>query len=106
MNRRVLKWNLPIDDEWHAIPGTLVHAAPGSLVNEVLIWTECLEENGVVSTDGQAEYSIFGTGHALPEMAWHLKTVLMDPFVWHVYFRLDQDLTDLAVATDVRIPVR
>lgn len=79
----VYKYDLPIDDEWHALPmGNIVHV--GSAVNGVSIrvWIEQrpLESHAL-------QYRVFGTGHAIEDFHEHVGTTLDGRFVWHIYRR-------------------
>ena len=41
-----------------------------------------------VDTDtynAERRFQIFGTGHNIPDSAVHVGSVMVDPYVWHVY---------------------
>lgn len=87
--QRVLRWDVPVDDEWHEIgAGRVVHVAsrahrkrPGDLVE---VWT--LEERPFPGTDeleGPRLVRVFGTGHEVPDEAHYIGTAVVPAFAVH-----------------------
>lgn len=83
--QRVLRWDVPVDDDWHEIgAGAVVHVAargyrerPGDLVE---VWT--LEETPGIDTSKlpKRSVSVFGTGHLLPRDAVHVGSAVVPAF--------------------------
>lgn len=86
MIRRVLKWNIPVDDQDHPIgsgPVVLVGCQNGDHRN-VQVWTEEVEP----ITPRRAR--VYGTGQPLPGGDVHIGSVIAPTvppktLVWHVY---------------------
>jgi hypothetical protein len=80
--QRVLRWEVPVDDEWHEIgAGRVVevasrahHQRPGDLVE---VWT--LEDFAGTSTADLRKRSVkvIGTGHPAPEDTAYLGTAIV-----------------------------
>lgn len=96
MTKRILKWEVPIDDEEHNIGnGKVVHVglpkipALGSLRREVCIWTEETMSNDSASILTDRTVKIFGTGREFPDDHCHVGSVVDSSdtayAVWHVY---------------------
>lgn len=90
-DRRVLRWNVPVDDAWHEIGGgSVLHVAVREDPALVEVWTlERLKPNWPAS-DVTAKRAVraFGTGHLLPpDLGRHLGTALCPTarLVWHVF---------------------
>jgi hypothetical protein len=100
-DRRVLRWEVPVDDSWHGIGGgqvLLVDARPlmpGIATPRLEVWTleelppEWPEADPIIP---KREVSVFGTGHLLdPQVAQHLGSVIdrgVDgALVWHLFSR-------------------
>lgn len=87
---RVLRWEVPVDDEWHDIgAGRVVHVAarsyrkrPGDLVE---VWTLEVDYAGDGSTADLAmrPVTVIGTGHPAPSPAWYIGTAIVPAFVVH-----------------------
>lgn len=81
--KRVLKWNVPVDDRRHEVgAGRVVHvAAQYGDVDILQLWTE--EETEEVAL---IEAQVFGTGHEYPDNGVAVGTVLVHggELVWHV----------------------
>jgi hypothetical protein len=83
---RVLRWEIPVDDQWHQIGGgRVLHTAcrPPSATT-VHIWT--LEPENTAIAPRHA--CVIGTGHRVPMDAGdHLGTAIThdDALVWHVF---------------------
>ena len=85
--QRVLRWDVPVDDQWHDIgAGAVVHVAargyrerPGDLVE---VWT--LESSPGAGLDPgdvrKRSVSVFGTGHLLPRDAQHIGSAVVPSF--------------------------
>jgi hypothetical protein len=110
--QRVLRWEVPVDDDWHKIgAGRVVEVAardhnerPGDMVD---VWT--LEDFAGTSTADlrRRPVTVIGTGHPAPEDAVYLGTAVVPTFhlppetvrgrsnqvessaglVWHVFGR-------------------
>jgi hypothetical protein len=81
--KRVLKWNVPVDDNPHAIGnGKVVHVAVQGYPDTVQVWTE---EAGDVRVTRQVQ--VFGTGQELRGAHGHIGSCLTggNALVWHVY---------------------
>lgn len=92
--RRVLRYEIPIDDNFHEIPaGKILHLSEYRHKNitgeraRIEVWVEVTFEGaGVVfPIIGLQRVQVFGTGHPLPEDAAHLATCLDGALVWHLY---------------------
>lgn len=88
--RRVLRWEVPVDDAWQAIGhGRVLHIAcrPDS-PDVVHVWTL---EDGPDMSPGEVpsrNARVFGTGHNLPaDVGNHLGSALTTDgvFAWHVF---------------------
>lgn len=83
-NKRVLKWNVKVDDAWHKIgSGTVVGVFCQENHENVQVWTE--ELMGPELSYRHAR--VFGTGHPVPMDKKHVGMVHTFPLglVWHVY---------------------
>lgn len=82
--RRVLRWEVPVDDVWHEIGGgQVVHVASRQGLAIVEVWT--LRDGSGTPFPG-TEVRVFGTGHPLPDdVGAHLGTTLAGPLVWHLF---------------------
>ncbi|MCR1785330.1 hypothetical protein KVF89_22510 [Nocardioides carbamazepini] len=100
--RQVLRWEIPVDGQWHVPPfvGSIVQVAARE-AGVVEIWTS--PDVGVSHTsDGtgrvlserittrpgqlnEREFRVFGTGHPV-EGLYH-GTALVGPFAWHLFSR-------------------
>lgn len=88
--RRVLRWTIPVDDEWRAIGhGRVVHVACRPDADDVVhVWTL---EDGPEIPEGSVSgrnARVFGTGHTLtPDTGNHLGSALTTDgvFAWHVF---------------------
>jgi hypothetical protein len=86
--QRVLRWEVPVDDEWHEIgAGRVVevaarahHQRPGDLVE---VWT--LEDFAGTSTADlrRRPVTVIGTGHPAPNDAAYLGTAIVPAFRVH-----------------------
>lgn len=81
---KILKYTVPVDDEWHTFGGLATPLHVGSQrANEVQFWT-------VLDPGAPAfEYRVFGTGHDVPDDAGYVKTATDAGgfFVWHLFRR-------------------
>lgn len=84
MSRRVFKWDVPVDDDWHEIgSGPVVLVACQSRADVVQVWTdEPDSENYKVRA-----VRVYGTGQPVPLFDEHLGSVVtaMGALVWHVF---------------------
>lgn len=84
--KRVLKWPIPLDDEWHDVPalrdGAWHVGWQATLDGEsVTLWAETDLGNETETT----RVRVFGTGHPYANTCRYLGTAF-DPrgFVWHL----------------------
>lgn len=101
MQRRVLRWEVPVDDRWHQIGGgevLLVDARPlmpGFATPRLEVWTQESVDMDWPNSDPRAlkrDVAVFGTGHVLdPQAGEHLGSVIdrgVDgALVWHLFAR-------------------
>lgn len=99
--RRVLRWEVPVDDNWHTIGGGPVvmtgcrPVLPGVATPRVEVWTEEIlsgDWSGAKPLTPARQAAVFGTGRVLdPEASEHLGSVLdaalNGALVWHIYAR-------------------
>lgn len=86
MQRRPLRYELPVNDNAHLLPaGKILHFTEHrntqfGAVHRVEVWVE-------VTVDGAAtqHVQIIGTGHQIPDGAEHLASCLDGRYVWHLY---------------------
>jgi len=80
MKRRVLKWPIPIDDQWHEIPDLIGDWHIGQQFEEsVTVWAEVWEGK----PDRMIRVRVFGTGHEFEGR--YLGTVqAAHGLVWHL----------------------
>lgn len=84
MTRRVLKWNVPVDDRPHPIgTGPVVLVACQYGPESVQVWTEEPTPDVV----HRHEVQVFGTGQPLDGAGAHVGSVVIGSLVWHVYER-------------------
>lgn len=87
--RRVLKWTVEVDDEFHSIgDGRIVHVdSQFGERDRVQVWTEQEVSGPVVKAARQAR--VFGTGQPIPDGFEHIGSVIpvsaSGHLVWHVY---------------------
>lgn len=102
-DRTVLRWVIPVDDQWHTPPfiGSIIHVAARE-IDSVEIWTS--PDAGVSRTangtgrvlservawqrgkPNERQFRVFGTGQPV-EGLYH-GTALVGPLVWHLFSRL------------------
>jgi hypothetical protein len=87
MTRSVLRYEVPVDDEWHEFllpAGEILHVGAKDH-HTVSFW--------MVSTDDHAgwrrrSFRVFGTGQPLPlEAGRYIGTAVILPLVWHLFSR-------------------
>ena len=100
--RRVLRWTVPLDDQWHEVgPGEVMLVSwRESNVNAVEVWTEEYLPDGWPTVDllRHRKVKVFGTGHLLdPEAQEHLGSTMSHDghFVWHVFAQVRSSLCRL-----------
>lgn len=87
MSARVLKWSVPVDDDWHAIGGgQVLHVGNQGAHGTVCVWT--LEHDAEPTLSRNV--LVTGTGQPLPDHGddpplRHIGSTLAGPFVWHVF---------------------
>lgn len=79
---RVLKWDVPLDDQTHSIgTGPVVLVAAQHSVDVVQVWTV---EHGEPSPSRPVRG--FGTGQPVPPgYRTHVGSAIAGPFVWHIF---------------------
>ena len=92
--KRVLKWNIPVDDRRHTIGGgQVLHAACQNHYDVIQVWTE---ETG--EKPDRIEAQIFGTGYTYPDDGVAVATVPVKfgthDLVWHVIVFPDTKRSD------------
>lgn len=90
MTARVLKWDVPVDDQAHKIgTGEVLHVAVQTAPNAVQVWT--LEPD---KPSLWKPVQVFATGQPIPARWKHIGTALalsvtpfsvIAPYVWHVF---------------------
>ncbi len=79
LERRILKWTVPVDDQWHPIgAGEVVHVACQGGSHAVQVWTV------EVGTCEFRAARVYATGQPLPADAEYAGTALAGGFAWHV----------------------
>lgn len=84
--RRVLKWDVPVNDQPAAVgSGPVVHIGVQGDIAVVQIWTDETMPDDVPSVSRMVQ--VFGTGHPVPADAVHLGSVVTagGALVWHVF---------------------
>ena len=79
---RVLKFNVPVDNQWHPVGGgPVLHVGCQDAV-VVAVWT--LEDG---SADHSRTVRVFGTGYPLPNGVEHVGTAVAvgGRLVWHLF---------------------
>jgi hypothetical protein len=94
-HRRVLRYEVPVDDDWHTIGGgRVVHVdnRPQRFTDlhpRLEVWTEehLLDDwPATPALTAERRVIVVGTGHQIPPAATqHLGSVLDGPFVWHLF---------------------
>lgn len=81
--RRVLKWDVPVDDRWHPVgAGPVVHVACQFSEKVVQVWTD---ESDTFYTPVKAA-RVYGTGQPLPDNVTVEGTAVVagGELVWHL----------------------
>ena len=82
MNTRVLRYEVPVDDQWHThrLQGDIVHVA-ARRPDVVEIWAE---HHGNKTFEVERRFRVFGTGH--PADGVHIGTAIAagGALVWHL----------------------
>ena len=84
MTRRVLKWDVRVDDRAHPIgSGPVAHVACQSSANVVQVWTDEPDAEQVTIRSAR----VYGTGQPVPDGDEHLGSTLTEDgfLVWHVF---------------------
>ena len=95
---RILKWTVPIDDQWHGIgtgPVALVNHPPShqaSGFRDACVWTvEPAEDDPleayareISAVRSIRRARVYGTGQDWPSVCDHLGSYVDGPLVWHV----------------------
>lgn len=89
--KRILKWNIPVDDQYHEIgSGPVAHVACQAGPDSVQVWTvEPAEEEPLVRTA-----FVVGTGHTFGEHWQPVGSVVTasGALVWHVIAQKDTEV--------------
>jgi hypothetical protein len=88
VSHAVLKWNVPVDDDWHEIgAGPVVLVACQSTVDVVQVWTD----EGDVESVRRRSVRVYGTGHEVPLFDEHLGSVMTagGALVWHLFAKTE-----------------
>lgn len=83
--KRVLKWNVLVDDKTHEIgAGKVVHVACQHDFSLVQVWTEEFDSPG---SSTKRKVKVYGTGGDVPDFHDHIGSVVTagGALVWHVY---------------------
>lgn len=87
--RRVLRWDVPVDDAPHLIGGgQVVHVACKEGPDVVSVWTDEVTDGDDPSAPPlipKRYAKVYGTGWTVDWYAAHVGSVLCGAFVWHVY---------------------
>jgi hypothetical protein len=87
MKRRILKWSVPVNDQWHRVGrGRVVHVAcQHNDPSVVQVWTE-EREGPSHPLDPMPLARVFATGADLPDGGEHVGSTLVyeGRIVWHV----------------------
>ena len=78
--KRVLKWEVPVDDVIHPIGAGRVVLVDASNPHVVHVWTE--EHSDRPSVRGA---QVYGTGQPVAENTHWVGSTRVSGFVWHVY---------------------
>ena len=92
MSSRVLRYEVPVDDQWHEInlpeKGQLLHVAVARSPSVMEFWTIQDEEDTTVPR----HFRVFGTGQPIDGAYCGTAVVLLTgeytPLVWHLFERL------------------
>jgi hypothetical protein len=82
MSKRVLKWDVPVNDQYHYIgSGQVAHVQCQRETAVVQVWTV---EKDVIEPGRLVR--VFGTGQEVPDSLVFLGTTMPNPhLVWHVF---------------------
>lgn len=83
---RVLKWEVPVDEEFHLVgSGQVVHVACQADPGTVAVWTCESEEEGRLRVSRAVR--AYPTGRPVPPLLEHLGTALAadGALVWHLF---------------------
>lgn len=96
--RRVLKWTVPVDDQWHPVgAGPVIHVASQFGYADLMqIWT--VEECSVDGAPYQKPMGclIVGTGHRVPDFTESIGSMVVadGALVFHAFRSVGQALED------------
>lgn len=92
MSKRVLKWDVPVDDHDHPIgSGRVVHVACQGTPYVVQVWTEepVPGDRASGTRTEPRRVRVYGTGQEIPDYDEHLGSVVTyvngTPLVWHCF---------------------
>ncbi len=83
---RVLKWPVHVDDDTpqQVGGGTIVHVgldpAHGGRPDHLAVWTE-----EIATPTSPRAVTVHGTGQEIPTSRMHVGSVVVPPYVWHIY---------------------
>ncbi|MEU1663570.1 hypothetical protein ABZ547_08140 [Streptomyces sparsogenes] len=82
MTPAIFRYEIPVDDRWHALDltGPIVHVASRSM-HTVEVWAI----NGQTAPTRRG-FRVYGTGHPIPDDATHVGTAIPPggQLVWHL----------------------
>lgn len=83
--RKVFKYPLQITPEKQIInlPQGSTIVSVGKQNDQLMIWVEVDETRDTFPI----EFYVFGTGQEVPADLEHKGTVMIDPYVWHIYVK-------------------
>ncbi len=81
---RILKYIFEITDkpQTFKIPQGAEVVFTGNKGHTLCIWVETNQDEKVLI---DRTFIVVGTGHIIPNNTFYIGTVIMEPFVWHVY---------------------
>lgn len=81
--RRIFRYEVPVDDEWHTLDlsGDVLHVASRNSADVVEVWAYHDSNH-----NRKRRFRVFGTGQPVPDGATYCGTSLIQniPLVWHL----------------------
>lgn len=90
MSRRVLRYEVPVDDQWHRIDSPGRRVGPIAARNPGVVEFWAVQSDWPHGVDGTGEFRVFGTGHVIDDdhAAYVGTTLAADgALVWHLFKR-------------------
>lgn len=90
MSRRILRYEVPVDDQWHRIdsPGRRVGPIAARRPDVVEFWS--VQSDGSFGIDGTGEFRVYATGQLIDDdHAAYMGTAITanGALVWHLFKR-------------------